>query len=148
MTYSSTKTPFTQESDTSISPTGMRAVVADDNEALAQTTGWMLELLGYEVQLAADGLQALAISRAFQPDVVLIDIGLPELSGYDVCRQLRADPAFAHSLIIAHSGWSQPEHLQRSQAAGFDYHLVKPVDMEGLEKLLIALRKTPSDTAH
>ncbi len=120
---------------------GLRVLVADDNEAITQTLGWMLEAMGHEVQVASDGNQAVDRARSFVPDVLLRDIGLPGMNGYDACQQLRAEPALADSLFIAQTGWDQPQHRRRSQEAGFHHHLVKPVDARQLETLLSKVRK-------
>jgi len=117
----------------------LRILVVDDSEALAQTLGYMAELLGHEVRVAHNGEDALTIARSFLPEVVLLDLGLPGMNGFDVCRKLRTDPALRHSTIIAQSGWGQPEYRERSKESGFDYHLVKPVKIEQLEELFSSL---------
>jgi len=114
-------------------------LVVDDNESVTKTFGWMLEVLGYEARVARDGQTALAIARAFLPDVVMLDINLPSMNGYELCQQMRAEPDLAQCIFVAQTGWSQPEYLQRSKEAGFDHHWVKPIPMERLEKLLSSL---------
>ena len=96
----------------------------------------LLELLGHHVRVVNDGGAALDVAQANVPDVVLIDIGLPGMDGYEVARRLRQQPPLQRSLLIALTGYGQPEDRKRSRAAGFDYHLVKPVDPTELEELL------------
>jgi CheY-like chemotaxis protein len=116
-----------------------RILVVDDNESIAKTFGWMLEALGYEVMVAGDGFSALATARAFLPNIVMLDIGLPGMNGYELCQKMRAEPAFAQCVFIAQTGWDQPEHLERSKKAGFHHHWVKPIPMDRLEKMLSSL---------
>ncbi|HEX8202371.1 MAG TPA: response regulator, partial [Isosphaeraceae bacterium] len=96
----------------------------------------LLQVFGHRVFLAHDGPSGLAAARAHQPDVVLLDIGLPGMDGYEVARRLRASPEFADTLLVALTGWGQEDDRRRSRAAGFDHHLVKPVDPENLGHLL------------
>jgi PAS domain S-box-containing protein len=117
----------------------LRVLVVDDNHASAQTLGWMAEMLGHEVQLAHDSISALNMAKSFLPEVILLDIGLPGMSGYEVCKKMREEPLLQHSLIVAQTGWGQQEHRQRSKEAGFDQHMVKPVKIDDLEKLFLSL---------
>jgi CheY-like chemotaxis protein len=121
-----------------------RVLVVDDNEASAKTMGWTLELMGHEVTLAYDAQTALEAAKTFQPAIILLDIGLPGMNGYELCRQMRQDDATKHAIIIAQTGWGQSEHRLRSKDAGFDHHLVKPVNMETLEKLIDSVNLTPA----
>ena len=116
--------------------TALRVLVVDDNIPSAKTTGWMLEMAGHTPTLAHDGPEAIAAARAQHPDVILLDIGLPGMSGYDVCRELHKDPAFADTIFIAQTGWGQERDRQEARDAGFDHHLVKPVKFEQIEALL------------
>ena len=113
-----------------------RILVVDDNVASAKTIGWMLELIEHQPTLAHDGIEALAVAKKMTPDVVLLDIGLPGMNGYDVCRTLRQDPAFKETIFIAQTGWGQERDRQLAREAGFDHHLVKPVKLEELSALL------------
>ncbi|HJZ57456.1 MAG TPA: response regulator [Gemmataceae bacterium] len=97
---------------------------------------------GHEVQLAHDGPGALEATAAFNPDVALVDIGLPGLNGYEVARRIRENPQLRGVVLVAQTGWGQDEDRRRSVEAGFDYHLVKPVDLEALRKILAAPRPT------
>jgi PAS domain S-box-containing protein len=109
-----------------------RVLVVDDNVDNARGLSRLLNLLGHDVRTAHDGPQAIEAARAHRPEVVLLDIGLPGMDGYEVAERLRADACCNDSLIIAVSGYGQPEDLRRSLAAGFDHHLVKPVDPDAL----------------
>ena len=98
--------------------------------------GMMLKLMGNETRTAHDGLAAVEAAEQFRPDLILLDIGLPKLNGYDACRRIREQAWSKGMVIVALTGWGQEEDRRRSQEAGFDHHLVKPVDMAALEKLL------------
>jgi CheY-like chemotaxis protein len=110
--------------------------VVDDNRDAAETLGALLEALGATVSIAHSGRSALELLDAFDPDAVLLDIGMAEMDGYEVARQVRAIPAHADKLLIALSGWGQDHDYSRSRAAGFDHHLVKPPDIDELRELL------------
>lgn len=113
-----------------------RVLVVDDNDASARTLGWTLELSGHNVMLAHDLQTTLDTVKSFRPDVILLDIGMPGTNGYDICRLLRQNPHTHNTFIIAQTGWGQQEHRKRSQEAGFDYHLVKPIDIIALQRIL------------
>ncbi len=122
--------------------TRRRILVVDDNTDAARSLARLLtRLYEQEVRVADDGPEALVAVSEFQPEVVLLDIGLPGMSGYEVAEQLRRRPEYEGMLIVALTGWGQEEDRRRSLAAGIDHHLVKPVDVADLEKLL---RKLPS----
>jgi CheY-like chemotaxis protein len=92
--------------------------------------------MGHEVKTAYDGAQALAAAEKWQPDVVLLDIGMPKLNGYEVARQIRQQPWGENMLLIALTGWGQEEDRRRTSEAGFDEHLIKPVDVAMLHQVL------------
>ena len=96
----------------------------------------LLTLAHHEVRVAHSGRGAISAARAFRPDVALLDIGMPELDGYDVARALRQEPWGAGVRLVALTGWGQEDDKQRATDAGFDYHLTKPVDPETLELIL------------
>ncbi|MDB6170744.1 MAG: putative histidine kinase, hybrid [Chthoniobacteraceae bacterium] len=113
-----------------------RIIVVDDNVDTAQALVRLLKRDGHELYVAYDGYAALEKARACSPEVVLLDIGLPEMDGYEVAARMREEPRCANALIVALSGYGQDEDRRRSKAAGFDYHLVKPADMGELKELV------------
>jgi PAS domain S-box-containing protein len=115
-----------------------RILVVDDNTDGAETLSILLSLSGHTVRVANDGPTALVAAGEFRPDVVLLDIGLPGLDGYEVARRLRARPEFRSTRLVALTGWGQQSDRERSRAAGFDYHAVKPIDPGELRKVLAA----------
>jgi signal transduction histidine kinase len=119
----------------------LKVLVIDDNEAVAQTVGWMLEEMGHPYHLVHDGRQALQAAREFKPDAILLDIGLPVMDGYAVCRAFRQDDEFKNTFIIAQTGWGQQRDKTLASEAGFDHHLVKPVPYEALESLLATVAR-------
>ncbi|MGV3591326.1 MAG: ATP-binding protein [Gammaproteobacteria bacterium] len=119
----------------------LRVLVVDDNIDSARTLGWMLETKLYEPVLAYNGKDALALAHEWHPDVILLDLGLPDISGYEVCRELRKEPAFRDTLIVAQTGWGQKQDRDKSHAAGFDRHLVKPVHIDDVAALLVGWAK-------
>jgi PAS domain S-box-containing protein len=119
-----------------------RVLVVDDNVDTARGLAKLLRLLGHEIQLAFDGPTAIQLARTHRPEVVLLDIGLPGMDGYQVVKLLRQDEWCKDSLIIAASGYGQEEDRRRSHEAGFDHHLVKPVDYDALMSLLAPADET------
>jgi PAS domain S-box-containing protein len=113
-----------------------RVLVVDDNKDAAETLGALLRLRGHEVQVAFDGATALAAARASRPDFILLDLGMPGMDGYEVAQQLREQPALRHTVLVALTGWGQEDDRRRSQAAGFDFHMVKPVEPDLVDALL------------
>ena len=117
----------------------LRILIADDNQDACATLASLLELMGYRVQQAHDGQAAVDATADFDPQVVLLDIGMPRLNGYEACRQIRDQAGGAARTIVACTGWGQADDRLRSDEAGFDQHLVKPVDPEVLFELLAAV---------
>jgi PAS domain S-box-containing protein len=113
-----------------------RVLIVDDNRDSALSLSMLLELKGCETQTAHDGVEAVEKAAAYKPDVVLLDIGLPRLNGYEACRAIREQPGGKGVLIVALTGWGQDQDRRKSKEAGFDGHLVKPVDHAALMKLL------------
>ncbi len=113
-----------------------RILVVDDSQDTAQALAMLLRMNGSEVDVAPDGIQAIQRAAFFTPDVVLLDLGLPWIHGYDVCREIRRRQAASRPLIIAVTGHNQPEDRKKSLEAGFDAHLVKPIDFAVLTKLI------------
>lgn len=115
-----------------------RILVVDDNADAGETLGILLEAFGAVVSVVQSGPAALSVLDSFEPDAVLLDIGMPEMDGYEVARRIRARPAHRELLLIALTGWGQEGDHQRSGEAGFDHHLVKPPDIAKLRELLSA----------
>ena len=113
-----------------------RLLVVDDNVDAAESLAVMLQMWGYTVETAYDGPSAIERAGATPPDGAILDIGLPQMSGYDVARRLRADPATRDALLIALSGYGQDEDRQRAREAGFDHHFVKPIEPNALRAWL------------
>lgn len=113
-----------------------RLLVVDDNRDAADSLGMLLGLDGYEVSTAYTGQDAIAAAGSTRPEVCILDLGLPDLSGYEVARRLRKMPGLESMRLIALTGWGQEEHRQQALEAGFDHHLTKPVDPEQLSRLL------------
>jgi signal transduction histidine kinase/ActR/RegA family two-component response regulator len=116
-----------------------RILVVDDNHDSADSSAILLKMLGADVHLTYDGPSALEAIDSYRPDVVLLDIGLPGMNGHEVARRIRKRPELDHLTLIAITGWGQAEDRARSRAAGFQHHLVKPVDPTELQALLAAL---------
>lgn len=125
----------------------LQILVVDDNSDAATTVVWLLESMGYDnCAVAHDGPQALEMARQLQPDVILLDLGLPGMNGYEVCRELRRNPLFADTLIIAQTGWGEDRNREMAYFAGFNHHFVKPLKPDDLAGLLakVPKRKPPS----
>mgnify|MGYP003694751953 CR=1 FL=1 len=108
----------------------------DDNRDSADSLAMLLELMGHEVRIAQDGLEAVEEAATFQPHVILLDLGLPRLNGYEAARRIREQQRHGALTMVALTGWGQKEDRRRTAEAGFDAHLVKPVDLVALTKLL------------
>jgi CheY-like chemotaxis protein len=117
-----------------------RILVADDNEDSAASLGSMLRLMGHDVEIVHDGLAAVEAVRSYQPDVVLLDIGMPKLNGYEAAGRIRGLPGGHDPVLVAVTGWGQEDDRRRSQDAGFDHHMVKPADPAALAKLLCDIK--------
>ena len=127
----------TKDNVSSPTQSGLRRIlVVDDNHEAASSLAFMLKLIGNETQTANDGLEALEIAEMYQPDVFLLDIGMPRMDGFETARRIRQKSWGKTALIIAVSGWGQEEDRRNSRAAGFDHHLTKPVDPDHLLVLL------------
>jgi CheY-like chemotaxis protein len=113
-----------------------KILVVDDNVDAADSLAILLGLEGHEVRVANDGPAALKIAQAEPPHMVLLDLGMPGMDGYQVARRLRRLPGFHDVLLVALTGWGQEEDQRRSREAGFDLHLVKPVEPDALKQLL------------
>ncbi|MEO8626863.1 MAG: PAS domain-containing protein [Betaproteobacteria bacterium] len=127
-----------QKLPTIAGPKSRRILIVDDNVDAADMLSVVLSLDGHAVKTAGDGARALKLAHEFQPDVVLLDLGLPDMSGFDVTKQLRACDTLGHLTLIAVTGYGQNEDRRRTRAAGFDHHLVKPVELETLAAVIDA----------
>jgi CheY-like chemotaxis protein len=112
-----------------------RVLVLDDNKDAADTLAMMLDLLGHDVQRLYDPNDAEALVKGFDPEIVFLDIGMPGVSGYDIARKLRNLPHGSSRMLVAVTGWGQPEDLRRTSEAGFDHHLVKPPALEDIRRI-------------
>jgi PAS domain S-box-containing protein len=114
----------------------LRVLVVDDNKDAADSMHLLLASMGQNVYVAYDGQSAISAAQTFKPDVVLLDIGMPQMSGYEVARTLRDDPFTANSVLVAITGWGQEADKQRAMEAGFSHHFVKPINEEALRMVL------------
>jgi CheY-like chemotaxis protein len=128
------------------SPVGRRILVVDDNADAAVSLSMFLRLKGHEVQVAHDGTAGLAAASSYRPDVAFLDIGMPGMDGYELARRIRLDPDLKSVALVALTGWGQEEDRRRSSEAGFDHHLVKPVDPDDLRQLLESLLARSCET--
>jgi CheY-like chemotaxis protein len=133
--------PRQQSLDRSAPPSGYSLLVVDDNEDAANSLGISLRMQGHEVRVAHSGTAALELAEACIPDAVFLDIGMPEMDGYEVTRQLRRRPGWEHVVLAALTGWGQAEDRRRTAEAGFNYHLVKPPDPKALESVFAELKR-------
>jgi CheY-like chemotaxis protein len=113
-----------------------RVLVVEDNRDAAESMRVLLQLFGHQADVAFDGLQAIEKASEFRPAIILLDISLPKLDGYDTALRLRQQPWGKHIVLVALTGWGQEEDKRRTKAAGFDLHLVKPVDLKLLQEIL------------
>jgi CheY-like chemotaxis protein len=113
-----------------------RVLIVDDNRDAADSFAEIVRQMGHHVRTAYEGRQALEAALSLRADIVFIDLVMPDLDGYAVARQLRSEPQFRHILIVALSGFGRVEDRERSREAGFDHHLLKPIDPEYLRSLL------------
>lgn len=114
----------------------LRILVVDDNRESAKTLAQLIDLLGHTTKTAFDGPTAIEIAAEYRPDLILMDIGMPDMNGYEACRLLRKNPALDSTVVVAQTGWSEKRHNHMSKDAGFDLHLVKPIDLSVLQDLL------------
>ena len=113
-----------------------RVLVVDDNQDAAQALRLLLQGEGHDVKVALDGSSGLAMAREYRPEIVLLDIGLPKMNGYEIARLIRDDPALKGTTLVAVTGYGQLQDRARASASGFDHHMVKPVDFQALQRLL------------
>lgn len=123
-----------------------RILIVDDNIDISESSEIILSFAGHSVRTASNGRQALAVTLEFEPDIVLLDIGLPDMSGYEVAREIRLLPQFKSTRLIAISGHDTPEARAKSQQAGFNYHVGKPVNLATLDALFAETQASVSAT--
>ena len=119
-------------------------LIVDDHHDSAESLSMLLKLSGHQTQVVHDGLEAIAVAQRFRPHVVLLDIGLPTLNGFDACRRIRAQPWGKRMMVVAVTGWSQDADHRKSREAGFDHHMVKPI---GYAALMSLFDSAPLDCA-
>ena len=119
----------------------MNILIVDDDKDSAMTLGWLVEMLGQDYKLAHTGQEALDMAPDYNPNLVLMDISLPGMTGYEACQKMRENPALANTIIAAQTGWGEEQHRQKTKEAGFDHHLVKPVSVANLKELLESIQK-------
>ncbi len=138
--------PNVQASEPAMSIAARRILLADDNRDALETLARLLQLGGHEIHKAVDGVQALEAADRVRPDLVLLDIGMPGMDGYEVARRIRSQPWGRTATLVALSGWGQESDRKRSREAGFDSHCIKPLDPQRLSMLLASL-STPGGAA-
>jgi CheY-like chemotaxis protein len=117
-------------------PSGCRIMVVDDNCDAANSLAMLLRTLGHQVKVAHSGSDALAMVESFAPAIMFLDIGMPEMDGYEVARRLRADPTNTGLCLAALTGWGQVEDRRKTAEAGFNHHIVKPPDMQAILRVV------------
>jgi PAS domain S-box-containing protein len=134
----------TEEGKSAVSRASFRILIADDNRDAADSLAQVLRMMGHEIEIAHDGVEAVQAAATFRPDVALLDIGMPRMNGYAVARHMREQPWGQRMLLVALTGWGQEEDKRRATEAGFHYHLTKPAEPGALEKLLEGLAQPRS----
>lgn len=134
--FATTATPGAAPTNDPGGDTPLRILIIEDSEDVAESLAELLRLLGHEVSVAADGKAGLAMADAERPQVVLCDLTLPGMSGLEVATRLRAAPTTQTSTLVALTGWSGSEDRRRTREAGFDHHMIKPLDIDALCALL------------
>jgi len=125
-----------------------RVLIVDDNEDACESLAVVLRTMNYAAECCIDPTQTTKRIADFRPDAVLLDLGMPGMNGYEVARQIRKTPGLGKLMLIALTGYASPEDKALTKAAGFDYHMVKPVDLDELQRLLILACDASNTAAH
>jgi CheY-like chemotaxis protein len=138
-----TATPATDDGNVASADqaTSLRLLVVDDSADMARLSGMLLRRAGHQVRTANTGQEALETALEFHPEVVLLDIGLPDMDGYEVARRIREAPALNNVVLVAMTGYGMESDRQRSREAGFDHHLVKPADSDDLRRIFSSIKR-------
>jgi CheY-like chemotaxis protein len=128
--------PQRDHDEPAVPKSSLRILIVDDNQDGADSLADVLQLMGNDTATAYDGQEGVDAADRLRPDVILLDIGLPRLNGYEAARRIRGQEWGRHPVLIAVTGWGQDEDRRRSQEAGFDHHMVKPVRFEQIEEIL------------
>jgi CheY-like chemotaxis protein len=126
-------------------PSALRILIVEDLPDSANSMALLLQLWGYQSEIAQDGESACELAATFRPDVVFLDIGLPGIDGHEVARRIRKLPGMADALLVAITGYGRPADVQRCKQAGIDYHFLKPADPIELQKVLAKAEKLKRD---
>ena len=124
---------------------GLRVLIVDDDAANAQTTGWMVELFEFDYRIALTAQDAVAAAEDFRPDVALLDIGMPDMNGFDLCRKLQTVAGCEACVFVAQTGWDNQAYRDRAAEAGFSHYLLKPFTLDELENILRQVRPGDRD---
>jgi CheY-like chemotaxis protein len=124
-------------------PNARRILVVDNDEDSVEMLATLLRVQGHEVHTAHDGLEAVGAALAFQPEVVLMDLSLPTLSGYEAARRIREQMGAGGVILVALTGWGRDEDRRRTTEAGFDYHMTKPLEFDDFQNVLAAAPRNP-----
>jgi two-component system CheB/CheR fusion protein len=122
-----------------------RVLLVEDNDDACAAMAMLLQLEGFAVETASNGASAIASATCALPDLVLLDIGLPDMDGFEVARRIRALPDGHHCIMIAVTGYGQPQDVVKALAAGFDHHITKPLSLSALHEAIAAVRRTRQD---
>jgi len=141
------KVPAVELRDASLAPSRSRCkvLVVDDNVDSVDSLAMLLRMMGHEVETASDGASGLEKAVAFKPNVAILDIGLPKVNGYELAKQIREQPWSKNVILVALTGWGQEQHRRRSEEAGFNHHLTKPVEFDVLQEILAAADVCPPE---
>jgi|AntRauTorckE6833_2_1112554.scaffolds.fasta_scaffold59669_2 CheY-like chemotaxis protein len=126
----------------------MKVLIVDDHISSAFITGQLFEILGHDVHIVHSALDALMVVEDVQPDLVMVDISMPDIDGYELCRRLRKLPVARNICIIAQSGWCNEDNLEQAEEAGFNQYLIKPVELNALQALLSSFDTVTSQSSN